>query len=83
MLFWKQRERKNGRINISMKSSRKDVPEARIDRGAPLFPSDIVTDQALAPGNFSSVPLAKTVHNKLLTLPLIEPRSEKTGFLGF
>ena len=36
MLFLNQRKRKNGHRNIFMtKSSRKDVPDARIDRGAP------------------------------------------------
>ena len=35
MLFLNQRKRKNGRRNIFMtKSSRKDVPDARVDRGA-------------------------------------------------
>ena len=38
MLFLNQRKRKNGRRNISMtKYSRKDVPDARIDRGFPLI----------------------------------------------
>ena len=42
------------------KSSRKDVPEARIDRGASLFPSDIATDRAMAPG-FCFISNAKSV----------------------
>ena len=50
MLFLDQRKRKNGRRNIFMtKSSQKDVPDARIDRGASCFPNDIATDRAIAP----------------------------------
>ena len=46
MLFLNQRKRKNGRRNIFMtKSSREDVPDARIERGA----NDIATVRAIAP----------------------------------
>ena len=47
LLFLNQRKRKNGRRNNFMtKSSRKDVPDARIDRDASWFPSDMTTDRA-------------------------------------
>ena len=42
------------RNNFMTKSSRKDGPDARTDRGVSLFPSDIATDRAIAPGSIVS-----------------------------
>ena len=56
LLFLNQQKRKNGRRNIFMtKSSQKNVPDPRIDRGAACFPSDIPTDRAIAPDSLIEV----------------------------
>ena len=56
-------EEENGRRNNFMaKSSRKDVPDARIDRGASWFPSDIATDRTIAPAKKSLIELLLLIY---------------------
>ena len=51
-------EEENGsRNNFMAKSSRKDGPDAKIDRSASWFPSDIATDQTIAPAKKSLIEL--------------------------